>query len=225
MRNLKEVKLDSLTKTQIDAFKETIRQNKIQHRGYSFSRDLLPQSIQYQLNNLWNLSEQAQGKEFNKINVEEWKTIPDGNFESFLDALSKSNFIMKEEDATVNDIYKRLKTGLTINPFSLIDSLKQIAPMQQELSEQKITCNIEQLKVIDDLTLENLKPVNCSHNFKLKAKSFNSELGPPTETAIPFRFFIQLCGHMGKLVRQSDELLNWVDSTSQRRQHPPPRER
>ena len=219
LRNLKEVKLDSLTKTQIDAFKESIRQNRIQHAGYTFSRDLLPQSTQYQLNNLWNLYEQALGKEWNKINDREWKTIPEDKFYSFLDTLSDSNFIVKEEDATVNDIYKRLKAGLTINPFALIDSLKQITPFQQELKEKQITCTIEQLKVIDEFTLENLRAVNCSHNFKLKAKSFKSELGPPTEDTQPFRFFIQLCGHLGKLVRQSDELLDWVDSDAHKGFH------
>ena len=102
LRNLKEVKLDSLTKTQIDAFKENIRQNRIQHPGYTFSRDLLPQSTQYQLNNLWNLYEQALGKESNKINDGEWKTISEVQFYSFLDTLSDSNFI----------IYKR-KTRLS----------------------------------------------------------------------------------------------------------------
>ena len=219
LNKLKEVKLDALTKTQIDAFKESIRQNRIQYAGYTFSRELLSQSIQYQLNNLWNLYEQAQGKETSRINEGEWKTVPESQFYSFLDTLSDSNFIMKEEDATVNDIYKRLKAGLTINPFSLIESLKQITPFQQELREKQITCTAEQLVVIDEITLENLRAVNCSHNFKLKAKSFKSELGPPTENTQPFRFFIQLCGHLGKLVRQSDELLDWVDSDAHKTYH------
>jgi hypothetical protein len=134
-------------------------------------------------------------------------------------ALGDSYLLPRVEESTINDIFLQLKKGLSIDPFGIIESLKQITPFQQEIQEKQIVCTKDQINILDDLTFENLKATNCSNNFKLKAKAFKTALGSPTEQTPPFNFFIQLCGNLANIVRQSEELLDWVDADAHKNFH------
>ncbi len=216
LRNLKDVKLESINKKSIEAFKDAIRQNKIQSVGFNFNLDLLPNKIQLRLDNLWTL---RQGKTSEPVDPEGWRKVPETEFNAFLDGLGDSYFLPRDDQSTLDHIYKQLKKGLSIDPFRIIESLEQIVEFQQELTEKNIICSKDQLKILDDLTLENLKGVHCSPTFKLKAKALKTELGNPTENTKPFTFFIKLCGKIEEVITQSSELLDWVDADYHKNVH------
>ena len=204
LQNFKDVKLDALDKSSIEAFKDAIRRNKVQSNKYEFNLNYISKPIQYKLSNLWAL----RADEKVKVDRNGWKVAPEEEFFTFLDAIANADLDSKNNNAILDRVYKVIKKGLYFNPYNYIDSLDPIGELQRELQENNVVCTKEQLKLIDDLTFENLKGSYISPNFMTKAQSLKTELGPPTEDTEPFNFFMQLCRMSKRVVKQADELLD-----------------
>ncbi len=87
--------------------------------------------------NLWSFS-----AIFEDTDPDGWKQLLDVDFFSFLETLGEENMLSKNVSSVMDNIYRKIKQGITMDPLDAIGTLIIYS----------ITCTREQLKIIDDLT-------------------------------------------------------------------------